>query len=419
MGLAPTPAAGARLTPEIPEAGLTEALEGWSSKGELWRALAAVPADREWTWRDSERRAMRVLLAELHERIATWPALELDWAEALPAVSEHRRETGTALGPGVIWPATRLRGWPPSEFVSRPRNRVADQLLITALRWTADRLVAVRRDAVAAAPDCDLGIRRQLDVVERLLELEPIASAEAIRPAAQDLRAIASEGRPWAQMVAVTRDLLSLDEHRVLALARRLVAPTEERWRLFHLAVLGQVLLDLRRLGCTYRSLRPLSASTSGPAFEVLDGRGRRWELWFEAAGMWDHQGVCDPYATAAAGVAGAGTSLGCDVALVRVPHCGLLLDAKYSPHASVVARDGYRAALAYAADARSGLIDSVLSAAVGPSDVVRRPGWAETAVGFVGVVAPHHLRGLLADLLASDDLVPRPRATPRGDANA
>src|SRR3954462_8334186 len=104
---------------DIPAGGLAEALEGWSSKGELWAGLAAVPAERDWTWRDSERRAMRVLLAELLPALVRWPAMELTWVEALPAVTHRTRDVAPHLGAGVSWPQTRLHGWPPREFVRR------------------------------------------------------------------------------------------------------------------------------------------------------------------------------------------------------------------------------------------------------------------------------------------------------------
>lgn len=50
-------------------------------------------------------------------------------------------------------------------------------------------------------------------------------------------------------MVAVAEVLREIDQASLLALAERMVAPEDElRWRLFHLAVLGQLLLALRDL---------------------------------------------------------------------------------------------------------------------------------------------------------------------------
>ncbi|MBB4663076.1 hypothetical protein [Conexibacter arvalis] len=404
------------MIPSIPQKGLAEALEGWSSKGELWQTLAAIPSERDWSWRDSERRAMRVLLAELADLIEDWPTLELEWIEALPAVSHRVREVSPVPGSGVSWAATRLRGWPPSEFVSRPKARVADQLLVASLRWTIERLALVRISAEQAAPDVSAPIRAQLDTAERLLDVEPVASAPAIAPSEVDLTAIAAEGRPWAQLSPVTAALLALEEATVLDLARRLVAPTEERWRLFHLGVFGEVLRALRDRGHVYRSLRPLSATSSGPAFEVVDTAGQSWDLWFEAAGAWKYHGVCDPYADAVAGVPGAGSALGCDVALMRFSERAMLLDAKYSANAAVVGRDGYRAALAYAAEARSGLADEVVSVAVGPTEVVQTPGWTLTDVGQIGVIAPDHLGHALARLFDRRSSSPRAPGSLRTD---
>lgn len=390
----------ARLSPDIPQKGLAEALEGWSSKGELWQSLAAIPSERDWSWRDSERRAMRVLLAELAGLIGDWPTLELEWIEALPAVSHRLREISPVPGSGVNWAATRLRGWPPSEFVSRPKSRVADQLLVASLRWTIERLADVRASAERASPGASAAIRAQLDTAEALLDIEPVASAPALAPDAVDIPVIAAEGRPWAQMSAVTEELLALQEATIFDLARRLIAPTEERWRLFHLGVFGEVLRALRERGNRYRSLRPLSATSSGPAFEVIDDAGQSWDLWFEAAGAWKYYGVCDPYADAVAGVPGAGSALGCDIALMRFPERALLVDAKYSANAAVVGRDGYRAALAYAAEARSGLAEEIVSVAVGPAEVVQCQGWTQTDVGQIGVIAPEDVRHALTRLL-------------------
>ncbi len=394
------PASIARLNLSIPQDGLAEALEGWSSKGELWQSLATIPSERDWSWRDSERRAMRVLLEDLSSLIAEWPSLELEWIEALPAVSHRLREVSSVPGSGVSWAATRLRGWPPSVFVSRPKSRVADQLLVASLRWTIERLATVRASAERASPGVSAAIGAQLDTAEALLEIEPVASAPALAPSARDIPVIAAEGRPWAQMSRVTEELLALEETTILDLARRLIAPTEERWRLFHLGVFGEVLRFLRERGCHYRSLRPLSATSSGPAFEVVDDAGQSWDLWFEAAGAWKYYGVDDPYADAVAGVPGAGSALGCDVALMQFPQRAMLVDAKYSADATVVGRDGYRAALAYAAEARSGLVDEIVSVAVGPDEVVRHQGWTQTEVGQIGVIAPDGLRHALARLL-------------------
>lgn len=397
------PAAFAGLKPVIPADGLAEALEGWSSKGELWRGLAAVPADRDWSWRDTERRAMRVLLEQLAEPLASWPTGVLPWLEALPAAAVRTREVMGRPGSGTAWAATRAHGsWPPRRYVARPKQRIADQLLVTTLRWVAERLLDVQAKAIGSYAEAAPGVRRQLAVLGELLDQEPVASAPAVAPTTVDLAAIAAEGRPWVGLADIAGRLLALDDASALELARRLIAPTEESWRLFHLAVLGRMLGELRRAGWAYESLKPLSGSSSGPAFSVDDPRGGRWELWFEAAGAWSYHGLADPYADAAAGTPGAGSALGCDIALLQPGGRALLIDCKYSPYGSVVGRDGYRAALAYAAEAVSGgLAAQVISVAVGPDDVVGAAGWTDTAVGRVGVIGARDTSALVGELLS------------------
>lgn len=345
---------------------------------------------------------MRVLLAELEPVIARWPTMELQWIEALPAITHRTRVIGPALRSGVSWSQTRLLGWPPSEFVCRPKQRVADTLLLTTLRWTIERVADIRRSASASAPGVDQAVRAQLDVAQSLLEIEPVAAARSARPDRVDLEMVRAEGDPWTALADAAIELVALDEASLLDLARRLIAPTEERWRLFHLAVLGVFLGALRERGHSYVSLRPLSATSAGPAFEVVDGSGRLWDMWFEAAGMWTYYDVASPYASAAAGVSGAGGPLGTDIALVRPGEAALLLDCKYSLDPSVVARDGYRAAAAYAAEAEAGLAQEIVSVAVGPQDVIDEPGFTELPVGRVGIVPPTHIGPLLTEFLAA-----------------
>lgn len=388
----------------IPEAGLREALEGWSSKGDLWAGLAAVQAERDWSWRDSERRAMRVLFAELIDDLRAWPTMQLDWVEALPAVTHRTRETGPVLRSGVSWPQTRRLGWPPSEFVCRPKSRIADQLLVTALRWTIEALIDVRRSAVSVAPELDAPVAGQLDVAEELLDAEPVSTARPSPPDHSDLLLIAAEGGPWAAMAPVTAALLAIDEVSVFDLARRLIAPTEERWRLFHLAVFGELLRCLRANACELLSQRPLSATTNGPAFTVTEPSGRQWDLWFEAAGAWRWYEVADPYLKVVEGVPGAGGPLGTDIALIRPGERALLIDCQYSRDARVVGRDGYRAALAYAAEARSGLVDETVAAACGPAETIATAGWTDTYLGPVGILAPQHIYAALTDFLTPFD---------------
>src|SRR4051794_27100620 len=104
----------------IPEAGLTETLRGWSGKGQLWQALAAIPGEeltkRRWSARDIERRANRVLVAQLATQFIRWPTNARSWTEALPAQTLRSRIEGPSPVGRTSWRETRLHGWPPRSF---------------------------------------------------------------------------------------------------------------------------------------------------------------------------------------------------------------------------------------------------------------------------------------------------------------
>lgn len=399
--MADGPLALAGLTPSIPWRGLEEVFAAWSGQGQLWRALAAVDLEREWSPQDSRRRAMRVLMAQLVPALSRWPRRTDDWVNALPATTETRR--GVALAPtaGVIWPDTRRRsGWPPREFVIKPKRRVADTLLATATRWTLDELTAVREDAQRAEPRLEEPIARQLSAFDALRTVPAVGDVPPIEPSGADVRALSREGRPWSRMAPVTAALRTIREATILELARRLVAPTDDAARLFHLGVLGEVLIALRAEGAQVTSLRPLSGASPGPAYAVIDASRRRWELWFEAAGAWSHYGIEDPYKAAVVGVPGSGSALGCDVALLLPGADALLIECKYSTHGTYVGRDGYRAAVAYAAEATGRLTQRVTSIVVGPAAVVRNQSWTTLDVGAIGVLAPSDIHGCVRRLL-------------------
>ena len=176
-------------------------------------------------------------------------------------------------------------------------------------------------------------------------ERMPLAGASPLTPTQADLRAVRSEGRPWRSVATAADELRRLsDPNSLIELALAIVAPAPDlAWRLFHLAVLGELLHALRTSGARVVSLRPLGSSASGPAYLVEDADGDKWDLWFEAAGAWKYYEVPSPYAQLAAEVAGAGGPLGTDLMLMRQDRDrALLLECKYSWDASVVARGGY-----------------------------------------------------------------------------
>jgi hypothetical protein len=395
---------GMSAQPPIPQRGLDETLRMWSGQGQLWDALAAINdpvAERQWTAQDIRRRAHRVLFQQLEPLLTTWPAQGRTWLEALPADSHRTREVGEVPRSGTSWSETRRGGWPPSSFVSRPRLRTADSLLTTTLKWVLEQLVEVRRAAATPMGGVQWLARSRLDVAVGLLGLDPLVSTTAMVPRPTDLVAMRAAGRPWRSVAPVAAQLRTLTGAGLLELAARVVAPDGDlAWRLFHLAVLGELLHAVRAAGASVVSARPLGDSLSGPAFRVLDGRGREWDLWFEAAGAWGRYRKKSPYAAAAAGVPGAGSALGADLMLIRPAERALVIECKYSWNPSVVARGGYEQAVTYAAEAHEMVPGNVRAVVTGPRGVVDSPGSTYTVAGRIDIVPPEALETIVAEVL-------------------
>jgi hypothetical protein len=190
--------------------------------------------------------------------------------------------------------------------------------------------------------------------------------------------------------VPVAAALRAADDADALAdLARDVVGPSPElTGRLFHLAVLGEVLHGLRTAGARVVSRHPLGDSSRGPAYRITDHEDREWDLWFEASGAWRHYDVEEHYPKAAHGVPGAGGPLGTDLMLIRPGERALLLECKHSRNPTIVARGGYLQALAYATEALD-LAEAVTSVVVGPEGVVLEAGYVSpdpyTRIGIVG----------------------------------
>lgn len=408
MDVHPAAAPGLGLTgqPPIPTRGLDETLRAWSGQGQLWDALAAVRdpvAERHWTRRDVERRAHRVLFQLVEPRLAGWPATWRAWVDALPAVSYRRRLVSAVPVTGVSWPETRRGGWPPRSFIARPRYRTPDTLLITTLRWVLDELAVIRRSAAPPASDEQLAARARLGVALSLLAEEPLASAAGVPPTPTDLNAIRGAGMPWRALVPVARELRNLTGAGLLELAERIVAPDPElAWRLFHLAVLGELLHALRTSGARVVSQRPLGDAARGPAYRVDDADGRQWDLWFEAAGAWQRYGRDSPYVAATKGVPGAGQPIGTDLMLVRPDDRALLIECKYSWNPAVVARGGYEQVVAYATEAHEFAPGNVSAVVVGPASVVAGVGYADTLAGPVGIIPPESIAAVVENALTS-----------------
>lgn len=389
--------------PPIPDRGLDAVCELWSGRGQLWRAIAAVndlEVDVQWTERQLRRRALRVLFTLLAPSLAQLPARERLWLEALPAESVRTAQQSNAPDGRVDWARTRATGWPPRAFVVRRRERKPDSVLLGALAWVCSEA----RKLLAAAPKPsganEAEALERLRLLVKLGRAHPVVAAAHVQmPMADDLRALQSSGPPWRQVAEVAGALKGLVGQRLAELARTLLAPDAElRWRLFHLAVLGEMLASLRDLGAVVQSVRPIGdgETSTAPAFRV-DLDGQVWHVWFEAAGIWRAQDWEQPYRHAAGAINGSAGPLGADILLIdAASERALIVECKYSAKATTVGRTGYHQSSTYLAEMRGRISGSVVSVTVGPENVVNETRLVSLIDGKIGFASPRGLRQLV-----------------------
>jgi hypothetical protein len=395
---------GLSNSPPIPEAGLAEVLASWTGRGSLFEALSVPLNEREtrqWTSSDVRMRANRILLSLLETSLSRWPRRVGEWLDYLPASKSRTRVIAQVPFAGVAWAQTRRSfGWPPLAFVGKQSERGADMLAVQVLRWCAERLERIWSDSLSTSPELRYKAADQLRSMLELLQLEPLSSASPMTPSRADLVALRREGAPWGSVAAVAHELLEA-ESSVDYLIYRLLMPDDEiRWRLFHLATLGVLLVSLREAGCQIKSVRPLSSRSRGPNYEVLIPQGGLYLLWFEGSGVWSYLGIPSPFLEATSGVKRVQRSNGADLLLLRPGRRVLIVECKYSWDADVVARDGYYQATAYGAEARSRLAEVVVTVAVGPETVVSRSSFTDLTIGRLGTVAPSGLSSLVAEFV-------------------
>jgi hypothetical protein len=390
----------------IPQDGLDEVLSAWSGRGELLDALALVEDDmgveRRWSRVDVLRRAQRVLFSLVEPVVSAWPTSVRTWLDALPAESMHVRALAVTPTSGTSWPETRRRfGWPPTAFSLRARSRVADSLLVTTLRWTLEALLEVHEGASLIEPTIGRDVRRQLDAARELLQWEPVAGAQGQVPGLLELNAVRREGFPW-NVVARAAEHLIAQEGSLEELARRLIMPDEElRGRLFHLAVLGVLLVALKGAGVQIVSRRPLSATTLGPAYVVRDKAGLGWDLWFEAAGMWSYYGVASPYLKTTSRLEGFRRPLSPDIVLLRRNEASLILECKYS-RAPAYVSSGVAQVIVYSTEVTTALAQVVRSVVIVPEGVVDQKAETETVAGSIGLARPSDLAAMVQGLVGA-----------------
>jgi hypothetical protein len=375
----------------IPERGLDEVLRSWSGKGQLFEALALAAdplADVDWSAAEIQRRAHRVLFAEVLPTLIGWPTRRRDWLNALPAESRRRWEESPYPTRGVIWGDTLRVGWPPKAFVARPRSRTADTLPIRTLRWAIDSLLPIWRDATSLAAGIDIAVEPQLAAAQAILAQPPLSTAVGERPNAADLRAVESEGRIWRSVAKTCRLLSAFHNQALEAWARRIIYPDDVlSGRLFQLAVLGEVLVAARDVGAKTTSLHPIAMGIRGPNYTIVDQRGRHWDLWFEAGRAWEYYGKTSPYVEAAIGLGSARRPIGADLLLIRPGEESLVIECKYSANIYYVGPPGYQQAVAYLSEIQSRMTPLAVALAVGPDGIVTLPGDTVLKAGAVSIV--------------------------------
>lgn len=389
---------------DIPWEHLSEVLRSWSGRGQLYEALAAIPDSTglQWSARDIERRARRVTFEEVCPHLVHWPVSSTTWLDALPAQSRRRSRVLPAPASGVDWTATRIRGWPPEQFVVRERTRTVDQMMTRVLRWSLDTLAMVVADAESLDSSITAMVDRQLTAALDLRGFEPLASTEGDRPDGPDIAALRVAGRPWNSLAPVADHL-----HRALSAdlrdtARRHIAPDDKLdWRLFHLAVFGAVIAALRSQGMNLVNRRPLSGSTnSGPNYQAVHADGSVWDVWFEGSKVWSYYGWQSPYRQLLSQAhIGHSSPVRPDITIVRPGGMSIAIECKYAELDSVT-RDGYHQALTYATELASRGTPQAAGIIVGPDRHFERTASISLARISISLAGPRHLRDLICALL-------------------
>lgn len=396
--------AGLSQYPPIPEQGLTTVLAGWAGRGSLFEALTAPRDEREerqWSSSDIRQRANRVLLAILEPDLERWPRRIAEWLDYLPAAKAHTRTVKRFPFSGVAWAQSRREfGWPPAAFVGKESSRSADMLAVQVLRWCAEELGRIWEGNETGSADFGFGASQQVTTVIGLLQHEPMSHSTPLTPTKADLRALRREGAPWGSVSNVAHILLEAEQSNEFLTHQLLLPDAELRWRLFHLATLGVLLSALRDSNCRITSLRPLSARSGAPNYQIVDPDGIHYFLWFEASGVWQHQSQSSPYMEVTSGLRKAPRSNGADLLLLNPEQSALVIECKYTWNAEVVAREGYYQAMAYGVEARSRLAESVTAVVVGPETVVSGSTFVNVSIGNVGIIPPSELSGIVDKFL-------------------
>ncbi|MET7505896.1 hypothetical protein [Streptomyces albidoflavus] len=394
----------------VPEDGLEEVLRGWSSKAQLYAALAGIEddwADVRWSPLEIRQRANRVLYAELVKLLNAWPKRMTDWTNALPAASRQMRRMSLNPDPGTDWVTSAVRhGWPPDGFVVNERSRVPDQVMATTLKWTIDQIEKIRKDALKVEKESlKNAAKQEINALISVGQQRVLQSSEGTRPTGQDIRALRRSGAPWTQLATVAEFLSGVDRSNLMDFARRHLLPDNDvRWRLFHLGTLGVLLKSLRGNGWTLTSERPLSGTASrGPCYIATSPEGEAWDIWFEASGIWEYYGASSPYSDLMAGAfEGTADPVGADLAIIREGVAAHLFECKFGG-ASEVRRKGYHQVTTYVTEAVENLTPKAQGFVVGPDNVIMQSAKIVLDNSPINVVGPRHLADFLPTSLPTD----------------
>lgn len=295
----------------VDESGLSRVLSEWSGTGSLFRALAEMstrPVGREWSIKDVERRASRILLLECAPLLSQLPRTARAWFDHIPTLATRTRYWSARPETRVDWRRTRRRGWPPTTFAIRRRHRSTDQLTLSVLAWTLGRLEAAFEASTSLAGPQSAGVDGLPSDISEVLKvtlpvLEYLDDTIENVPSRDDLAAVRGAGWPWKPVAAIAEYFLTADRGGATAMAQRLLRPDGFPETLFQLSVLGAIINACESTGSTVTSLRPLGSMTQGPAYRVVSATGEEWDLWCEAAGCWDHYDAADVYQALALGL--------------------------------------------------------------------------------------------------------------------
>lgn len=398
----------------VPMDGIEFILSGWSGQGRVLSALASVDdvegIDRDWAESALRSRARRILLEHIRRDLAQWPKTANEWLPHLP-ISAHA-EVSVSLAPRgrVDWRETSRRfGWPARSFVTRRRHREIADVTVSTLAWTVAYLETSLREITRY---------ERADVIDEATQLAIEAARSALnvcdvpesipRPDRHDVSALLTNGKPWSHVEPVTTKILRA-ETDLTWFATQLLAPDPDfRWRLFHLAIAGKILLVLRDMGAKVSWRSPMgTGASSGPNFIATGADDFIAHIWFEADGAHKHYsstGETSLYGEVSKPVEKRLAAIGTDLAIyLPGERRALLLECKFSSYGSYVARDGYHQAAGYLLNHQNNW-KSVWSYVVAPEETVvgrsHVPLDREGRRDYLGITSPSNLTEIVHDFL-------------------